>query len=251
LSSANLNGQSDTRRLAGVLGWLVAISLFAAGATTVLLQFDITASPPRKTAPNDLLEGTLALFQNESDRWPQELASLILFTVGFLALIGLVALVRNAVGRDDPWMLVGTLAVGVGAGIGAVGQLFYLGAKEVAIDPHYCDCARAAEQIISRGQVLGMLDNAQRWLLVGTLALASAGLFLIWRGASSRGLFSPTWRGLTLALALVLAVAVVTVVAEVDPLSDVVTGVGAAILTPIWAVTTARGLPAAPRDVLR
>jgi hypothetical protein len=244
LSSANMNGQSDTRKLAGVLGWLVAVSLFAAGVITALLQFDITASPPRNTAPNDLLEGTLAFFQNESDRWPQELASLILFTVGFLALVGLVALLRDAVGRGDPWVLLGALAVGVGAGIGAVGQLFYLGAKEIAIDPHYCDCARAAEQIISRGQVLGMLDNAQRWLLVGTLVLACAGLFLIWRGASNRGLFSPTWRGLTLALALVLAVAVVTVVAEVDILSDVVTAVGAAILTPVWAVTTARGLPA-------
>jgi hypothetical protein len=251
LSSANLNGQSDTRRLARILGWLAAISLFAAGVITALLQFDITASPPRRTAPNDLLEGTLAFFQNESDRWPQELASLVLFAVGFLALIGLVALLRNAVGRDDPWMLLGTLAVGVGAGIGAVGQLLYLGAKEVGIDPHYCDCARAAEQIISRGQVLGMLDNAQRWLLVGTLVLASVGLLLIWRGTSNRGLFSPTWRGLTLALALVMAFAVITMVAEVDTLSDVVTAVGAAILTPIWAVTTARGLPAARKEVLR
>jgi hypothetical protein len=246
-----MNGHTDTRRLAGILGWLVAISLFAAGLITALLQFDITASPPRRTAPNDLLEGTLAFFQNESDRWPQELASLILFTVGFLALIGLVALLRNAVSHDDPWMLLGTLAVGVGAGIGAVGQLFYLGAKEMGIDPHYCDCARAAEQIISRGQFLDMLDNAQRWLLVGTLVLASAGLLMIWRGATNRGLFSPTWRGLTLALALVMAVAVVTMVAEVDTLSDVVTAIGAAILTPIWAVTTARGLPAAPREVLR
>jgi hypothetical protein len=246
-----MNGQSDTRRLAGVLGWLVAISLFAAGVITALLQFDITASPPRKTAPNDLLEGTLAFFQNENDRWPQELASLLLFTVGFLALIGLVALLRNSVSRDDPRLLLGTLAVGVGAGIGAVGQLLYLGAKEVGIDPHYCDCARAAEQIISRGQVLGMLDNAQRWLLVGTLVLASVGLFMIWRGTSNRGLFSPTWRGLTLALAILLAIAVITTVAEVDTLSDIVTAVGAAILTPIWAVTTARGLPTASREVLR
>jgi hypothetical protein len=250
LSSANINDQSDISRLARVLGWLAAISLFAAGVITALLQFDITASPPRETAPNDLLEGTLAFFQNESDRWPQELASLILFTVGFLALIGLVALLRNAVGRDDPWLLLGTLAVGVGAGIGAVGQLLYLGAKEAGIDPHYCDCARAAEQIISRGQALDMLDNAQRWLIVGTLALASAGLFLIWRGASNRGLFSPTWRGLTLALGLVMAVAVITTVAELDTLSDVVTAVGAAILTPVWAVTTARGLPAAPKEIL-
>jgi hypothetical protein len=95
-----------------------------------------------------------------------------------------------------------------------------------------------------------MLDNAQRWLIVGTLALASAGLFLIWRGASNRGLFSPTWRGLTLALGLVMAVAVITTVAELDTLSDVVTAVGAAILTPVWAVTTARGLPAAPKEIL-
>jgi hypothetical protein len=251
LSSANMKGQSDTRKLAGVLGWLAAISLFAAGVITALLEFDITASPPRRTAPNDLLEGTLAFFQNESDRWPQELASLLLFTVGFLALIGLVVLLRNALSGDDPWLLLGSLAVGVGAGIGAVGQLLYLGAKEIGIDPHYCDCARAAEQIISRGQVLGMLDNAQRWLLVGTLVLASVGLLLIWRGTSNRGLFSPTWRGLTLALALVLAVAVITTVAEVDILSDVVTAIGAAILTPIWAVTTARGLPATFKEVLR
>src|SRR4029453_11407584 len=115
LSGQNRNGQSDTRRLAGVLGWLVAISLFAAGVITALLQFDITASPPRKTPPNDLLEGARAFFQNESDRWPQELASLLLFTVGFLALIGLVALLRNAVSRDDPWMLLGTFGGGVGA----------------------------------------------------------------------------------------------------------------------------------------
>ena len=249
MSSTNVNGRSDTRRLAGLLGLLVAVSLFAAGLITALLQFDITAAPPRKTAPNDLLEGTLAFFQNESDRWPQELASLLLFTAGFLALIGLVALVRNAGGRDDPWLLLGTLAVGVGAGIGAVAELLYLGAKAVAIDPHYCDCARAAEQIISRGQVLEMFDNAQRWLLVGTLALASTGLFLIWRGTRRRGLFSPTWRGLTLALALVLAVAMITTVAEMGTLSDVLTVVGVVILTPIWAVTTARSLPAAPNEV--
>jgi hypothetical protein len=245
-----MNGRPETGRLARVLGWLVAIPLFAAGVITTLLEFDITASPPAKTAPNDLLEGTLASFQNESDRWPQQVSSLILFTVGFVALIGLVALLRNAARRDDPWMLLGTLAVGVGAGIGAVGQLLFLGAKQVGIDPHYCDCARAAEQIISRGQTLDMIDNAQRWLLIGTLALAGVGLLLIWRGASNHALFSPTWRGLTLAIALVMAVGVIAMAAEVDILSDVFTAVGAAILTPIWAVATARGLPAAAREVL-
>ena len=134
-----------------------------------MLQFDLTASHPHD-GPNDLLEGTLAVFQNQSDRWPQELASVVLFTVGFLALVGLVVLVGNAVGRADPWVLVGSVAVGGGAGIGAVGQLLYLGVNERAIDPHSCDCARAAEQLISRGQVLGLLDKGRRWLLVATLA---------------------------------------------------------------------------------
>jgi hypothetical protein len=47
-----------------------------------------------------------------------------------------------------------------------------------------------------------------------------------------------------------MAVGVIAMVAEVDILSDVFTAVGAAILTPIWAVATARGLPAAAREVL-
>jgi hypothetical protein len=95
-----------------------------------------------------------------------------------------------------------------------------------------------------------MIDNAQRWLLVGTLVLASAGLFLIWRGASNRGLFSPTWRGLTLTIALVLAVGMITMAAEVGDLSDVVAAIGVAILTPVWAVSTARGLSTASKEAL-
>jgi hypothetical protein len=174
---------------------VVAIPLFAAGVITTLLQFDITASPPAKTASNDLLEGTLASFQNESDRWPQQVSSLILFTIGFVALIGLVALLRNAARRDDPWMLLGT----------------------------------------PRGRRRGRHR--------------SGGPALVPR-CQAHTLFSPTWRGLTLAIALVMAVGVIAMVAEVDILSDVFTAVGAAILTPIWAVATARGLPAAAREVL-
>jgi hypothetical protein len=48
-----------------------------------------------------------------------------------------------------------------------------------------------------------------------------------------------------------MALAVITMVAEGDNLSDVITAIGAAILTPIWAVTTARGLPATSGEILR
>jgi hypothetical protein len=243
MNDVRMTGGSDTTMLARALGWLVAIPFFAAGVMTTLLEFDVTASPPRETPPNDLVEGTLAFFENESERWPQELISLLLFTAGFFALIGLVVMMRNAVSRDDPWILLGTLAVGVGAVIGAAGQLLFLGAKEVGIDPHYCDCARAAEQIISRGQTLDMIDNAQQWLVVGFLVLASAGLFLIWRATSHRGVFSRTWRGLTLGLAMVLVVGVIAFVFDLDVLSDAFTSVGAILLIPIWAVVAARQLP--------
>jgi hypothetical protein len=237
-----MTGGSSTT-LARALGWLVAIPFVVAGVMTALLEFDVTAPPPRETPPNDLVEGTLAFFENQSERWPQELISLVLFTAGFLALIGLVVMLRNAVSRDDPRMVLGTLAIGVGAGIGAAGQLLFLGAKEVGIDPHYCDCARAAEQIISRGQTLDMFDNAQRWLVVGFLVLASAGLLLIWRATSDHGVFSRTWRGLTLGLATVLVVGVIAFVFQLDALSDAFTSVGAILLVPIWAVMTARQLP--------
>jgi hypothetical protein len=243
LSSAVRTSGSDTPRLARVLGWLVAIPLFAAAVITLLLEFDITASPPRETPPNDLLEGTLAFFQNESDRWPQQLASSLLFAIGFLALIGLVVLLRRAVSREDPRVMLGTLAIGVGAGIAATSEILFLGAKEVAIDPHYCDCARAAEQIISRRQTLDILDNAQQWMIAAFFVLASAGLFLIWRVARDRRLFSAGWRGLTVVLALVLILGVIAFVAELDILRDVFTALAAAILTPIWAVMTARQLP--------
>lgn len=241
---ANVTSGSDTKRLAGVMGWLIAVSLFAAGVITTLLEFDITASPPRETPPNDLVEGTLAFFQNESDRWPQQLTAGILFTIGFLALIGLVVLLRRVVSRDDPRMMLGTLAVGTGAGIGAASQLLFIGAKEVGIDPHYCDCARAAEQIISRGQTLGMIENAQTWLVVGFLGLAGAGLFFIWRATASRGIFSPAWRGVTLVLAILLLAGVIVGVSDLEDLQGAFVALAGAIVTPIWALMTARQFPA-------
>lgn len=243
MNETDMTTGRDTVRLARGLAWFVAVPLFAAGVITTLLEFDITASPPRETPPNDLVEGTLAFFQNESDRWPQELAATLLFAMGFLALIGLVVLLRRAVSREDPRMMLGTLAIGTGAGIGAASQLLFIGAKEVGIDPQYCDCARAAEQIISRGQTLGMIENAQSWLIVGFFVLASAGLFLIWRVTTGRELFSPMWRGVTLLLAILLITGVIVYMADLDTVSDVFIALAGAIVTPIWALMAARQFP--------
>ncbi len=59
MNHASMTGGSSTT-LARALGWLVAIPFFVAGVMTTLLELDVTASPPRETPPNDLVEGTLA-----------------------------------------------------------------------------------------------------------------------------------------------------------------------------------------------
>jgi multisubunit Na+/H+ antiporter MnhG subunit len=64
------------------------------------------------------------------------------------------------------------------------------------------------------------------------------------------GRSAPATRGLTLAIALVLAVGVITMAAEVGDLSAVVAAIGVAILTPVWAVSTARGLSTASKEPL-
>lgn len=78
--------------------------------------------------------------------------------------------------------------------------------------------------------------------------LASAGLFLIWQATRERRLFSAAWRGLTLALALLLIVGVIASAAQLDILSDLFIAVAAAVLTPLWAIMTARQLPSATID---
>lgn len=229
-------------RAARVFAWVVAIPFFLASLITVLLEMNITASPPRETAGNDLFEGTLEFFRNETLRWPQEFTSVLLFSVGFLGLIAFIWILQKAVAPGDVWMTLGALAIGTGAAFGTIGQLIYIGAKQIAIDPHYCDCERAVEQIIARGQALQMVDNIQRWVLLAFLTLAAVGLILIWRIAGERTLFSRSGRAVTLALASVLLLAGIMLVTRQDLWSGVLSAMGAGVLTPIWIVPLSRKL---------
>lgn len=223
-----------------VLSWFVAIPLFVAGVMTALLEFNITASAPSEADGNtDLVEGTLAFFRNETARWPQEAATLILFTIGFLSLIGLVVFLKRSLG-DSPKVLLGTCAIVVGAAFGAMAQILYIGVKELAIDPHYCDCPRLAEQVISRGQILGLFGNVQRWMLVVFLFLSTVGLLLIWREAREWSFQLASWRRTTVALAMALMMGTVALVVQFSILADVFTALGGSLLAPVWALLTAR-----------
>jgi hypothetical protein len=228
-------------RIGRLLSWLVAACFLVAAVMNLLLEFDITASKP-EAAPADLVDGTLAVFRNEQMRWPQELSFSLLFALGFAALAGLGILLARFLGRSEaPASLASATFVAAGTlGVGAM--LLYLGAKQVAIDPHYCDCKYAPEQIISQSRGLALAEGSQRWLLTGFVVLAGLGFYQLARLSLERGVFSTGWARLTQALAVVLVLGLVSLVPRLDRVFEVVVFLGAAILLPLWAVWLDRQL---------
>jgi hypothetical protein len=72
--------------------------------------------------------------------------------------------------------------------IGILSQAIYVGGKEVAIAPYYCDCEFLSEQMISRVTVLEVIGGIQSWMIdaftfllaLGLLALASLASAAAW-----------------------------------------------------------------------
>ncbi len=82
-------------------------------------------------------------------------------------------------------------AMVVGATLGIVSQLFWIGVKPVAADPQYCDCGFRAEEIISRLNTLNVAGSVQAWLNNGAIVALAIGVLLaaglVRRAGISRG----------------------------------------------------------------
>jgi hypothetical protein len=152
----------------------------------------------------------------------------------------------------------------VAAGLlGVVAQLTYIGAKGIAIDPHYCDCQYAAHQLIARREMLDVVSNIQEWLTDGFTYLFAIGLLI----AAQLGSGGRLPAGLLTFSRVVAAAGIGTALFNriVPPLFDAlgVTGIDigqiallfllivAGVLVPIWAAWLARSLgpeePTPPR----
>jgi hypothetical protein len=232
--------RSTLARAARWVAWLLAASFLIATVLFFLLAYDVTAPPPRDVAGNDFVAQSVADFQNEQERWPQELSATLLFGLGFLLLVPLALTVRQSFGRGRLVATVAGSSLAVAGIIGAVTQLAFIGAKEVAIDPRYCQCEYAPEQIISQNRALAIASGTQRWMSIGVLFLIGVGLFLFAQAAREEPRFGGGWRWLALAGAVVSLAGVIAAGVQVDLLFELVVALGAGILLPVWAILSAR-----------
>jgi len=245
------------RRLGSRLAWILALSFVIATVITGLLALNVTAPEPNYPADGTVIDTIFAQLQNQSVRWPQDLAASVLYALGF-GVIGVLGLaLRRILDRDSPAAMLVAATFLMAAVVGLLSQLAYIGAKEVAITPYYCDCEFRAAELMSRNWDLNVVMGIQGWLVDGFSVLFATGLLAAAGLARAAG-----WPGEWVMLTRVLAVAGLASVgwnrvvvpllinAQVD-IDYGLIGLGilaviAGLLTPIWAAGVAMTLAAKP-----
>jgi hypothetical protein len=250
--------QASTARWAQLL----AGTFLVATVVTLLVSLHITTPAPSFAADATLPDNIFASFAAARAAWPQEAAAGVLYALGFLAIAVLGVNLRAILSRSDPAATRIAVVFLVAGIIGIVSQVTYLGVKEVATVPYYCDCDFMAPQLISRGTVLDAVVGMQGWLVdtfsllfaVGLLAAGTLAAGAAWPAAFVN--VSRAFAVLALASVLWDRVAVTLLVnAQVDldyqTIGLAILGVLAGIAVPVWAWMLSRNVtlgasPAAP-----
>jgi len=257
-----VNSTDSDRRLVRVLAWIVAISFPLATLLLALIWLNITSPEPAfREGENVLVDNIVTAFTSDQERWPLELASLLLFILGFAGVAGLGATMFPLVGAGDgARRLMATLFI-LAASLGIVGTLLYVGVKEVMANPMYCECGSRDAQLISRASVLDAASNAQNWMTDAFATLFGIGLII---AASTSAAMPGGWRtysrwmGVAALIAVLIGRILPFIQFEIIDNPDVDLGnvglllivIVSGILTPIWAIWTARAVsaPGTPPD---
>ena len=229
-----------------VLSLLMAAFFFAAAILTAVLQFELTGHPPPE--PPDFLDGVVAFFRWDTSRWPIDFAGTLLAALGFVAFgaVGIL-LSRLALATDARRTVVAVLMV-MGASLGVVSQLLWIGVKPVATSPQLCECGLRAEEIMSRLMILNVAGGVQAWLNNGAIVLLAIGLLIATALVRRAGASSASvWFSYLLVMGAVLAPVLGELHAEPYDLISFFVLVG--ILVPGWALWLAIEAPRlAPPD---
>jgi len=251
-----VNSTDADRRLVRGLAWIVAVSFPLATLLLALLWLNITSPEPTfREGENVLVDNIVTGFTSDQERWPQELASQLIFVIGFAGVAGLGAVLPALTGAADGARRLMATAFVVAAILGIVGMLLYVGVKEVMANPMYCECGSRDAQLISRVSVLDAASNAQNWLTDAYATLFGVGLIIAASAAAAmpRGWRTYSrWMGVVALLAVLIGRILPFIQFEIIDNPDVDLGnvalllivILSGILTPIWAIWTARTMNA-------
>jgi hypothetical protein len=229
----------DWRRLGRLAAWVLAAGFFLATVVFALVAFGVTVPEVQDPGTRDLVDNVLADFRVQQEAWPQELASRLLFAAGFLALAGVGWAVRRLFGREDPRSAAVAGAFGVAGILGVAATLATTGFRQIAIDPHYCQCRYAPEQVLARWQAVMMAETAEEWVFYGAFLLGAIGFFLVGRLALAGG-YPRGWGVLAYVGAGLFILALVASLFDQDLVADLTIAAGGGIVMPVWALWFAR-----------
>ena len=233
--------------------WLLAATFLVATVVVVLMNLNITAPAPKIADNATLPDVIFANFAAARAAWPQDAGSAFLFALGFLAVAMLGLVLRSTLDRTDPRAMRVAVLFMVAGTIGILSQVVYIGGKEVAIAPYYCDCDYLAPQLISRGSVLDALVGMQSWMVDTFSFIFAVGLLAVAGLAAAA-----SWSSRFVVVTRVLAVAGFALVAwdrvaapllnganvDIDygRIGLVILALIAGIGVPVWAAMLARSL---------
>jgi hypothetical protein len=226
------------------LCWALVVLAISSGVISLGFALRIGAPPPPPEA-QDLVVRLLAFRADDMRIFPV----VLLNSLAGLGVFLVAAILGSALRRwapDTPARDAMVLLFVIGGVTGIAANLVNIATSNAATFG-YCDCGYKTEELIAQDYALTVGWNMFNWLAIGAVTLVGVGAAVAGRLLD----FSPTWRLLSYAIAVLLlfAVALRLVAAFVfiqafDPfqLSDIVTAVGAGILVPIWAILLARGI---------
>jgi hypothetical protein len=235
------------------LSWALVVLAIVAAAANIAVTFGLIVPFPNIPEDTGLVSRLELLRASDVQLLPLimigSLASIGVFFV--VAMLGVV-LRRYASGAGGREAL-GMLLV-VGGIVGIVSQTINIGVSNAATFG-YCDCGFKNEELIAQDYALTIGWAAQNWLNLAALSLVSVGAAL----AGQLLAISSAWRLLSYSISALILLAVLlrviaafVFVAAFDPfqVSDLLIGLAAGILVPIWAILLARGIGTAPERAL-
>jgi hypothetical protein len=227
-------------RLLRWLLWALVLVVIVSAIIQIGLSLDIFLKRPDIPSDTDLVERIAASRAFDQGVYVFVLAGSLASIGVFLlaAMLGPAIRLLAPVGSARDVMAAVFIVGGV---VGIVSQLVNIGVSQAAT-LGYCDCGYRTEELIAQDYALGVSWTAQLWLVTGAVTLVGVAAAL----AGWLVNVSAAWRYLSYGIALLLLIGVVLLLAGQGQIANVVEGIGAGILVPIWAILLARGLQSPP-----